>query len=208
MYVLVSDNFVLNGPRPWSFRSFDRTLREDLNINYPLPSNKTDGEPIFINETVKILPATFEENPQYNPKIEYLHGPFWDLTGNVAIGSYIVEYNHIDSVKNTFKSIVTANRYNKEVSGITCTVQNTLVNVSTSRETRGNYVQRYLTMGDNDVIDWKFDTFWMSLTKNDMATIVRSIESHVQQQFDWEANKYIEIDLASTHQELATIALE
>jgi hypothetical protein len=208
MYVLVSNNYVLNGPRPWNFRSFERTLRDDLNINYALPSNKTDGEPIFITETVKILPAIYDENPIHNPKIEYLHGPFWDLSGNVAIGSYTVERNHIDSVKGAFREIVTANRYNKEVAGTTCTIQNTVINISTSRENRGNYIQRYLMLGDNETLDWKFGDFWITLTKNDMATISQCISDHVQQQFDWEANKHIEIDLASTHEELNLIDLE
>lgn len=208
MYVLVSDNFVLNGPRSWSPGSFGRTLREDLNINYLLPSNKSDGEPIFITETVKILPVIFDDPPQHNSKIEYLHGPFWDLSGNVAIGSYTVERNHIDSVKSAFKQIVTSNRYTKEVSGITCTVQNTLVSVNTSREARGNYIQRYLMMGDNDTLDWKFADVWLNVTKNDMATITQAISDHIQQQFDWEANKHIEIDLASTHEELDAINIE
>jgi hypothetical protein len=208
MYVLVSDNFVLNGPRLWSPRSFENTLRNDLNINYSLPSNKSDGEPIFITETVKILPAVFDENPQYNPKIEYLHGPFWDLSGNVAIGSYTVERNHIDSVKGAFKEIVTANRYKKEIAGTTCTIQNTVVNINTTREIRGNYIQRYLMLGDNETLDWKFEYFWMTLTKGDMAIISQTIATHIQQQFDWEANKHIEIDLASTHEELDIINLE
>jgi hypothetical protein len=103
MYVLVSDGYVINGPKSWSPRSFQNTLKNDLNIDYVLPANKTDDAPIFINETVKILPVVLDTSTPYNPKIEYLHGPFWDFTGNVATGTYTVESNHIDSIKNAFK---------------------------------------------------------------------------------------------------------
>lgn len=208
MYVLVSNGRVLNGPRAWSFRSFQNTLQEELNITYNLPVAKTDNAVIHINDTVKIYPAVLDDSAPYNSKTQYLDGPYWDFSNDIATGTFTAKYHDLEHLKLHLKSIVAANRYAKEISGTTCTIQNSLVNVSTSRDTRGNYVQRYLIMGDNDTIDWKFDTFWMSLTKSDMATIVQCIESHIQQQFDWEANKSIEIDLATTHQELDTITLE
>ena len=208
MYVLVSNGRVLNGPRAWSFRSFQNTLQEELDITYNLPVAKTDNAVIHINDTVKIYPAVLDDSAPHNSKTQYLDGPYWDFSNDIATGTFTPKYHELDHLKLHLKSIVAANRYSKEIFGTTCTIQNTLINISTSRETRGNYVQRYLTMGDNDTIDWKFDTFWMSVTKSDMATIVQCIESYIQQQFDWEANKCIEIDLASTHQELDAIALE
>ena len=48
---------------------------------------------------------------------------------------------------------------------------------------------------------------WLVLTKTDLGVIVNAINSHIQAQFDWEAEKIIEISNAVTHEELDLIDL-
>lgn len=208
MYVLVSDGRVLNGPRNWSYRSFTNTLQEELGITYSLPFNKTDSVAIHISDTVKIYPAVIDDSTEYNPKIEYLHGPFWDFTNNVATGTFTVESNSLESIKGYLKSVVAANRYNKEISGITQTVNNVTVTVDTDRETRNIFFQKYLLMAENETVEWKFPEAWLTLTKTQLGSIVSNAASHIETQFAWEANKVVEIESANTAAELDVIVLE
>lgn len=208
MYVLVSNGRVLNGPRSWSYRSFKSTLEEELGITYNLPLSKTDGAAIHISDTVKIYPAVIDNSTPYNPKIEYLHGPFWDFTDNVATGTFIVQNNAIDSVKDYLKSVVAANRYKKEVGGIAQTVNNITVTIDTGRDTRNIFFQKYLLMGENETVEWKFPEAWVTLTKSQLGGIVSNAASHIENQFIWEANKVNEINSANTYTELDLIVLE
>lgn len=208
MYVLVSNGRVLNGPRAWSYRSFKNTLEEELGITYNLPVTKTDGAAIHISDTVKIYPAEIDNTTAYNPKIEYLHGPFWDFTNNVATGTFTVQNNSIESVKGYLKSVVATNRYQKEISGIAQTVNGITVTIDTDRETRNIFFQKYLLMAENDTVEWKFPEAWITLTKSELGGIVSNAASHIENQFVWEANKVLEIESANTYSELDLIALE
>lgn len=208
MYVLVSNGRVLNGPRAWAYRSFKNTLEEELEITYNLPVNKTDGLAIHINDNVKIYPATIDDNIPYNPKIEYLHGPFWNFTDNVATGTFIVQQNSIESVKAYLKSVVASNRYSKEIEGIKQTIQGIEVSVETDRNTRNIFFQKYLLMAENETVGWKFPEAWLTLTKSELGNIVANAASHIENKFNWEANKVVEIDSANTHAELDSILLE
>ena len=208
MYVLVSNERVLNGPRAWSYRSFKNTLEEELGISYNLPTNKTDGAAIHISDTVKIYPAVIDDTTAYNPKIEYLHGPFWDFTGNVATGTFIVQNNSIESVKGYLKSVIATNRYKKEISGIAQTVNSITVTIDTGRDTRNIFFQKYLLMGESETVEWKFPEAWITLTKTQLGGIVSNAASHIENQFVWEANKVAEIESANTYSELDLIVLE
>lgn len=208
MYVLVSNEKILNGPRPWSYRSFKNTLEEELGITYNLPQNKTDDVAIHISDTVKIYPAVLDNSTPYNPKIEYLHGPFWNFSDNVATGTFTVQNNSLESVKGYLKSVVAANRYQKEISGIAQTVNNITVTVDTARDARNIFFQKYLLMSENETVEWKFPEAWITLTKAQLGGIVSNAALHIENQFVWEANKVIEIETANTYSELDVIVLE
>jgi hypothetical protein len=207
-YVLVSNDSVLNGPKIWSPRSFESTLREECGIDIQLPLTKTDDEPIVITDTVKICSALIDTNVQYNPKIEYLHGPFWDLSGRIALGTFTVERNSLESVKNYLCGVVTSNRYTKEISGFQNTAQDTMVTIDTSRIGRNIIFQKYLLMGDSETVHWKFPECWLTLTKSDLGGIVAAAASHIENLFVWESDTINQISAATTHEELDAIILE
>ena len=207
MYVLVENDIVINGPRPWSFRAFQSTLREELDITVALPTAKSDGLPINIAEGVRILPVDITL-PEYNPKIQFLHGPFWTFSSDVASGTYQVENLDIGTVKSNLKNIVAANRYNREIAGCTCVLQNITVSIDTTRDGRNIFVQKYLLMAENDTVEWKFPEAWLNITKAELGEVVQCGAAHIQDQFNWEASKVIEIDAATTLSELDAIVLE
>lgn len=205
-YVLAHNNQVINGPRAWNYRSFESTLEEDLEIAFKLPMSKTDEDVIVIDENTKIYAAELVYQ-SYNSKIEYLHGPFWDFTSGKAIGTFQIVANEIEAIKNTLKDRVTANRWRKEVAGTTATIQSTVVTVDTARGNRDIFVQKYLLMGENDTVQWKFPEGWLTLSKSELGTAVSAGAIHVQSQFEWEAAKLSEIDACTTAQALNVIEL-
>lgn len=205
-YVLVSGDRVIAGPRPWARFFFESILRDDLDIVYSLPNSKTDLEPIEIAQDVRILPVELIEQP-YNPKIEYLHGPFWNFANNVATGTYEIRENELEAIKNALKRQTAINRWIKESRGVTVTIQNTEVTVDTSRGNRDIFIQKLLLMPDGTTVRWKFPECWLTLTKSDLQTAVTAGAVYVEQQFAWESAKVIEIDACTTAQELDAIDL-
>lgn len=200
-YVLENNNYVLNGPRTWNYHSFESTLEEDLEIEYKLPMSKTDEEIITIDENTHIYPARYVY-PSYNEKIEYLHGPFWDFSTGTAIGTFEILPIAIEHIKSNLKQKVAANRYNKENAGTKITIQDTEVSIDTSRDNRNIFVQKYLLMSDTDTVQWKFPEGWKTLTKEQLGLVVSRGAAYIQEQFDWEVAKGIEIDSKETAEEL------
>ena len=207
MYVLINNNQVINGPRSWNYRSFESTLEDELEITQKLPIQKTDNDPIIINEETKILPATLIYQG-FNSRIEYLDGPFWEFSDTLATGTFIIKPNNIEAVKNDLIAQVAAIRYTKEISGIKVTVQNTEVTIDTARGNRDIFVQKYLLMGESDTVQWKFPECWLTLTKSDLGMIVSSATAFIQDQFSWEESKALEINACSTLEELNSIVLD
>ena len=206
-YVLINDNFVINGPRTWNARSFESTLDDDLEITLKLPLQKTDEEPIIIDENTRILAAQLVY-PGHNEKIEYLHGPFWDYSDDFATGTFQILPKDIDWVKSNLYQQVADIRYSREISGANTTIQNTTVTIDTSRGNRDIFVQKYLLMGENDTVQWKFPEGWLTITKAELGSVVDAGVKHVQSQFDWEVTKSTEINNCVTLEELDAIKLE
>jgi len=206
-YVLVHNGFVINGPRAWNYRSFESSLEEECEISYKLPMSKSDEEIITIDENTKIYAAELVY-PSYNSKIEYPHGPFWDFSSGKAIGTFQVLETPIDSIKNTLKAQVADIRWRKEISGKKITIQGTEVFISTSRDQRINYSQKYLLMAESDTVQWKFNEGWLTLSKTELGQIVSAIDSHVESAFTWEGNKNTQIDACTTAAELDALNLE
>lgn len=200
----MENGFVINGPRDWNWRSFENTLRDDLEIEYKLPLSKNDKAPIQINESVSIHWCELEY-PEHNSKIEYLHGPFWTVVDGIAMGTYQVIARDLGLVKADLKEKVAANRWRKEVAGTTATIQNIVVTVDTNRGDRDIFVQKYLLMSENETVEWKFPEGWLTLTKADLGIAVQAGATHVQAQFVWEAGKVQEIDLCTTAVELDAV---
>lgn len=206
-YVLINDNFVINGPRNWNARSFESTLEDDLELEFKLPLQKTDEEPIVIDENTKILPARLEY-PGYNPKIEYIHGPFWDFSNDFAVGTFQVLPQNIEFVKHDLCQKTAGVRYNKEISGTKITIQDTEVTIDTARGVREIFVQKFLLMSDTDTVQWKFPEGWLTITKAELGSIVDAGVKHVQDMFDWEVTKCAEINSCATLEELDAVIIE
>lgn len=205
MFIIVHENFVTWGPKPWNKLGFEDVLRTDCEVEYTLPQRNDNQDPIIINENTKILKVVALDAPQCNPKIQRLNGPYYNFYDDKAESYMVVEDLPIDFVRGNLKGRVATNRYTKEVEGVKVTIQGHEVTVDTSRNGRQIFFDAALTMTDSETIGWKFPETWIDVTKSDMQQIVAAGKAHIQTWFDWEKNKIIEIDNATTLAELDAI---
>lgn len=207
MYVITYNNQVILGPMRWNRFRFENTIQEECEVAATLQDRNDAMEPVVVSEDVKILPVQGTPDPVYNSKIQRLHGPFWQFTDVVAISSYTVEDLNIDAVKNTLKAQAAAERWNKENAAATYSLQGTTVTVDTSRDGRNIFVQKFLLMGANDTVTWKFPEGWFDLTKQELGEIVNAGATWIQDQFNWEVAKVREIDNCETLEQLDAIVI-
>ena len=203
-YVLVQNHQVINGPREWNYRSFESSLSEDCGLTYQLPLSYSDTTPIAIADNVTIYWAELQPH-DYNEKIEYLHGPFWDFSTAVAIGTYETVQYAVDVVQRSLKGRIAENRWKKEIAGTTVDVQEVSLSVSTKREDRNQWAIWYSQGVDN--LQYKNNTEWITLTNSDIKTIADAVHDYVQTQYLWEASQDAVIDACTSLEELDAVDL-
>jgi hypothetical protein len=205
MYAVIYNNKVVVGPMNWNRGMFQGAL-EKKGISYELSRTAPNNLPLVIDEHAKIMQVD-EIRPQMNPLLEFYYGPLWDITEETAIANYEVHDSPIESMRYNLKQLAAQERYNKEVLGTTVIIQDHVVTIDTNRGARDVFVQKYLLMADSDLVNWKFLSTWLTLTKQDLGLIVQAIDQHVQTCFDWEADISNQLDLADTKQALLAVAI-
>lgn len=199
---------VLLGPIEWRPAFIASVLQSDLDLDTKPVVLQSDESriPYYILPNVRVRPVV-EEPVEYNPKIQFLNGPLWSYTDDVAVMSWIAADKDINIVKAELKNLVASERYNREIAGTTATVQGQLVSVDTNRGSRDIFVQKYLLMAETDQVEWKFPEGWLVLSKEELGQIVAAGANHVQAQFAWEAAKSAEIDTCATLAELDDVVI-
>lgn len=196
---------VLLGPIEWRPGFIATVIQSDLDLNFKPTILASDEEKIPFNlpidENIRVR-RYVEVRAEINPKIQRHEGPFWTFTDDVATGTFTVVNKGIQLIKGEQKNLVTAERYNKEISGIKVAIQGQEVSLDTSREGRSIYNEKYQSLADGETINWKFLECWLTLSKTELKSIVDSVNTHVQSTFDWEMSKHNEIDACTTHAQL------
>jgi len=205
MYAVVYKNRVIVGPMVWHRGIFQGSLEKE-GVEVTLPRVAPEELPMIINEDARICQAV-EERPEINAMVEYHYGPIWDVSGDVAVANYEVHETQIENARGNFKEHAAEERYKKEVKGTKVTVQDLEVSIDTNRGSRDIFVQKYLLMVDNETVNWKFPEGWLTLTKEDLGSIVNAGATYVQGCFDWERGIVEQIDAATTKEELLAIEI-
>jgi len=201
MYALVHKNKVISGPRSWDKAFFEFILkRKKIDFEF-IPRNPTAEVPFVIDSDTKIYPAEIVKD-NLNPLVEYHRGPLWEIKEDVAVATYDIVEIELGFAKQNVKNLLAAERYSKEVSGTTTTVQDTKVSVDTSRDGRNVFIQKYSLMNNDDTANWKFPEGWFILTKSELGDIINVIAEYVQAAFDWEKEISDQIDAETVVQDL------
>jgi hypothetical protein len=205
MYILQHKNRVIAGPRDWNAAMFNFALKS-VGINTQIQDFVPQQLPLVIDSDTKITECVLIY-PEFNEKIQYAHGPFWDFSKDVAVGTFEVRENSIESIQNHLKAIVASERYKNETAGIKIKIQNKDITIDTSRGSRDIFVQKYLLMKDSDTVNWKFPEGWLVLTKADLGIVVNAAVAHIENEFNWEKGKVDEINSTTTSAALDGIIL-
>jgi hypothetical protein len=205
-YVLVENKErVLLGPSPWRVNFFQSEL-DDLGIDYDLPKVAPVGL-LQINENAAIYEVHSLVEPSYNPLYEHLGGPFWAFETGQAKGWYNVREHNIELVRSNLKGIAAAERYRKEVSGTSLSINGIAHNLDTSREGRALLAQKLLGMPEDSLVQWKHNSGWVQISKTDVQEFIIAIDSHIQDAFNWEKAVNDEIEAATSIESLKAIEI-
>jgi len=214
MYIITdhnNQNFVILGPIAWKPRYISNILSDELEQNITITADDEARVPYEPVPGIKIRRCTVQYE-EINSKIETHDGPYWSYddskTDVQVVGSWVRKNKPIDIVKSGLKNIVADLRWKKESEGITLQIQGLDVWCDTSRGNRDIFLQKYALMADTDVINWKFPSTWLALTKTDLGYIVSSGGAYIQSCFDWEAEQAAIIDSCTTLTELDALVFE
>jgi len=205
MYAVIYKNKVIVGPMSWNRAIFQGSL-EQRGITNTLPRVAPEFLPYVVNEDAQIM-IVEEVRPELNPMVEHYYGPLWEITETKAIANYEVHDTDIDFAKTNFKNQAAEERWKKEVAGTKATLNKIEVTLDTTREGRNTFIQKFVMMGDADTVNWKFPEAWISLSKGDFNLIINTIDSHVEDSFNWEKDIVDQIDAAETKKDLVAIEI-
>jgi len=207
MYVIIHKGRVILGPLAWAQKYYTDVLKIRHRVEANIPGQAPEEMPYTIDENTKIHEAV-ENKAQMDPMVQYYYGPHWDTSADVVVANYDVVDLPIESARNNFRALAAHERYKKEVSGVKVTIQDTEVTIDTTRGERDIFVQKYLLMGEDDTVNWKFPEAWLTLTKQELGLVVQTGAGYIQGCFDWEKDVNDQIDAAETAEELYAIEIE
>jgi hypothetical protein len=192
MYALVNGQELLLGPIAFNYRMINSVLEEELEVNFRVTSQDYLNVPITFTEDIKILPAR-NEVPECDPRFQSVSQTSHEITDTEVVFYYGVSDKPLEQIKGEYKAVVAPERWKKENTTVTVTINDNEITVSTSRDNRLALVSKLLS-GDGPY-NFKFnDGVWEEISKTDLQTILTEIDTVVQAAFDWELAKLAEID--------------
>jgi hypothetical protein len=204
LYAIKHKNNVVLGPLEWNKKYFEKVLKIRYSIDTELPVRSPLTLPLIVDESTSIHEAIVNQ-PDIDTMTQAYHGPFWDLTNVVIVANYEVHNLEIDSARNNFRALAAVERYKKEISNVKVEVQGVNITADTSRDGRNIFFQKFVLMGEDSTVNWKFPEAWLTLTKQELGLIVQVGAAHIQASFDWEKNINDQIDAAETAEQLYAI---
>jgi hypothetical protein len=192
MYALINGQELLLGPIAFNYRMINSVLEEELEVEFRVTSNDYQSVPIVFTEDIKILP-TRNEVPEHDPRFQTVSQTSHEITDTEVVFSYTVSDKSLEQIKAEYKAGVAPERWNKENTTVTVTINDKDITVSTSRDNRLSLVSKLLS--SDGPYNFKFDdSIWVDIAKTDLQTILTEIDTVVQAAFDWELAKLAEID--------------
>ena len=192
MYALINGQELLLGPISFNYRMINSVLEEELEVDFRVTSQDYLNVPITFTEDIKILPAR-NDIPEYDPRFQSVAQTSHTITDTEVVFTYGVSDKPLEQIKVEYKAGVAPERWNKENTTVTVTINGKEITVSTSRDNRLALVSKLLS-GDGPY-NFKFnDGVWEEISKIDLQTILTEIDTVVQAAFDWELAKLAEID--------------
>lgn len=216
MYVLVHNDQVIYGPVHWHSDIMNSYLNR-LGIQYTFPDDITArrrrlvpiNTPTVISENTKAYKVSLL-NSQPEESLFTINGNIlWDFSSGIAVGTYVAVDKELDDVKKLLLETVERNRNNKEMSGLTVTLNNEEYKIFSGPISRLNLLEKHNLMQENDTCVWKFmDNKWATVNKTQVMYLYNAILDFVKNLQQWEYDRTVEINNATTVDQLKEISLE
>jgi hypothetical protein len=211
MYALIHNSSLILGPMQFNSRMFTSVLEDDLEIEYKVSPRDYQYIPIHIDENTHIVPA-IQDVPEHDGRTHSAGNFTWNINydeNNVPSSvtfTYPVFEKPLEQVKAERKQEVTPVRREKENTTISVSINETTVNVSTSREERLSFVSKLVSSPGPH--QFKFDGgVWVELDNTALQNLVTQIDAKVQEAFDWELAKTNEIDACISAEEVLAVVV-
>ena len=209
MYALIHNSQLILGPIRYNYRLINSEL-EDLEIEQRVGPRDFENVPLKIDDVTYLIPVT-QIIPSHDSRFQSLGNFTWEviIEDNNPIRvemTYQINDKSLEAIKEEYKAQVAPIRREKETTTIEITLNENIIKVSTSRETRLNYVSKLVA--SSGPYNFKFgNNSWLEITKEELEYIISQIDSKVQEAFDWEFSKVQEIDACTTGEEVYDVVL-
>jgi hypothetical protein len=205
MYAVMYKNTVVLGPIAWNHGYIMEVMRVRYRQTIEVPPETPDAEqfPLHITEDISIYPTEEQRDHSINPMIQQYQGPKWEISGGKIIARYDTVFLPMKDAQANHRDQAAALRWDREHQIITVDIGDHEVSVSTARDQRSKWTEALQSMGE--VINWKFDKVWITLTRSQVQTIAAAVHDYVQEVFDQEMRLHAVINQTQTHDELLAI---
>lgn len=197
---LINNDSLILCPIGYNIRMINSEL-EDLDVSETINPQSYTEIPIHFSDGLTHLLLVEKEIPQHDPKYHNVGNFTWEIIkeNDVPIKvklTYPIIDKTLDEVKYIRKQEVKPERQRRENQVLTLIVNNTEVQVSTSREERLLLTSKLSS--SSGTYNYKFLNTWLGITQQELQYIISEIDSFVQQAYDWELLKLQEIDACET----------
>jgi hypothetical protein len=206
---LIHNNSLELGPFGMNVHYINQEL-EELEVEERVSPQSFSELPIHFSDGLTHLLPTERVIPENDPKYQNVGNFTWEIVEENGVSTKVVfTYPIIDKtleeVKVIRKQEVAPARRQKENTITTLTVNNTEVEVSTSREERLMLASKLsASPGPHN---FKFQNTWLEITTEELQYIVSEVDKVVQEAFDWELAKLQEIDACETIDEVYDVVI-
>jgi hypothetical protein len=205
MYVVTNkDNIVLAGPIEWSPGIIINAIESETSENFSFLSSDYKKVPFEPIEGIKIRFAEIND-PGYDSMFEDRTGPTWTFTETTGTANYSKKDKPIQFARSELKSMISSLRWRKENKIIDVKLKDIDLKISTERDKRSTFYQKYILLEEDSTVSFKINEQWLDLSKKDLKHIITKIDDHVQQVFDWELSLLNEIDNCSDVDQLKQV---
>ncbi len=197
---LINNNSLILGPMGFNVRMINSEL-EELEVEERINPQSYTDLPIHFTDNLTHLLLLERDVPSHDPKYHNVGNFSWEIiqeddVPTKVLLTYPIVDKTLEEVKELRKQEVSPYRREKENTTITLTVNDTEVEVSTSREERLLLASKLAAAPGPH--NFKFQNTWLEITTEELQYILNQIDIKVQEAFDWELAKLQEIDACET----------
>lgn len=207
---LINKDSLILGPIGFNVRMINYEL-DQLELNDQITPKSYEQLPIHFSDGETHLLPLERHIPEHDPKYYDIGNFTWEIIkeNNIPVKvlfTYPIFDKKIEELKAIRKQEVSLVRKEKENTIITVDVNNTQINVSTSREERILLATKLSS--SPGPYNYKFLNTWLEITSEELHYILNEIDNVVQSVFDWELLKFSEIDSCKTLDEVYDVIIK